>query len=193
MSQSSTNVLVVASGSIGVLQLPNYLRGIKEQGWGCKCIMTPTASRMLPPSTISSFVDTYTDDGHWGGSVARVPHLDLPNWAHVVLVLPATMNFIGNLAGGLAPNLAATAVLSTNKPVLVCPNLPEEMAEAPALKRNIARLEEDGYYVFTTVRRGYSVSLGRETSSIGVPPVSEIIEEIALRAPAEKDSAHERR
>ena len=176
--ESHNRVLVVASGSIALLQLPNYLKGIKDRGWHCKCVMTPQAARIMRPETIASFVDTFTDEGHWGASIARVPHIDLATWAKVIVVLPATMNFIGNLASGLAPNLAATTVLSSDSPVLIYPNLFETMMRIPAVQRNLTQLQADGYHVFSEVRSAYSVGRASEMSSIILPSVAETVSDI---------------
>lgn len=175
---SEPHVLVIGSGSISVTRLPAYLTALKEQRWAIKCILTPSATHLIQPLAIAAFVDTFVDGESWGSSVARVPHIDLTVWADVVVVLPATANFIGQVAGGLAPNLATTAVLSSAKPVIFYPNVAESMARKPVLRRNIELLRVDGYVVHTEFQSLYSVSLDRNVESWGMPTVDVVISHI---------------
>jgi phosphopantothenoylcysteine decarboxylase / phosphopantothenate---cysteine ligase len=77
-------------------------------------------------------------------SEAKMGHIELSRSADLVVVSPATADLIGKLAQGLANDLASTALLATDKPVMMAPAMNVRMWEHPAVKRNIATLREDG-------------------------------------------------
>ncbi len=178
LNKLSLNVLVISAGSVGVVHLPSYLPALKQQDWSVKCILTPAAAGLIMPSTVAAYVDTFVDDQSWGASVARVPHMDLAHWADCGIVLPATADIIGQVACGLAPNLATTTILACAKPLLFFPNMEESMARKPAFGRNLERLQSDGYYVHTEWRKSYSVGLNRDVYSHGMPPPNVVVDEI---------------
>jgi phosphopantothenoylcysteine decarboxylase/phosphopantothenate--cysteine ligase len=73
-------------------------------------------------------------------------HIELSRSADLVLVAPATADLIGKVANGLANDLASTALLATDKPVLMAPAMNVRMWEHPAVQRNLATLREDGVH-----------------------------------------------
>lgn len=177
-NKSSLNVLVISAGSVGIVHLASYLAVLKQQDWSVKCILTPAAAGLIMPSTVAAYVDTFVDGQSWGASVARVPHMDLGQWADCCVVLPATADIIGHVACGLAQNLATTTILAFTKPLLFFPNMEESMASKPAVVRNIGQLESDGCYVHTEWRKSYSVGLNRDVFSPGMPPPDVVVEQI---------------
>src|SRR5262249_7146955 len=73
-------------------------------------------------------------------------HIVLSRTADVVVVAPATADLIAKLAAGLAPDLASTALLATDKPVLLAPAMNVRMWEHAATARNVAALKADGMH-----------------------------------------------
>jgi phosphopantothenoylcysteine decarboxylase/phosphopantothenate--cysteine ligase len=71
-------------------------------------------------------------------------HIELARWADVVLVAPATANFLGNLANGLAADLLATLCLATTAPVVIAPAMNQAMWAHPAVQANRKTLEARG-------------------------------------------------
>jgi phosphopantothenoylcysteine decarboxylase/phosphopantothenate--cysteine ligase len=74
-------------------------------------------------------------------------HIALSRAADLVVVAPATADLIAKLAAGLAPDLASTALLATDKPVLIAPAMNVRMWEHASTKRNAAALKTDGIHV----------------------------------------------
>ncbi|MED1721161.1 flavoprotein [Brevibacillus parabrevis] len=171
--KESPNVLVIASGSIGVLQLPQYLMYLLLRKIKVKCIMTKTAANIIPPKSIAAYVDTFTDEAVYGGTVARVPHIALGEWATHVLVLPASANIIAKMAYGIADDLATTTVLSTKSPLMIFPNMGKVMAEQAVVVENVSKLKDRGYIVFDEFRTNYAVCKNIEETSLSLPPGQE--------------------
>ena len=74
-----------------------------------------------------------------------IAHIDLADWADLILVAPATANVIGKLANGLADDMVTTTLLATTAPVWIAPAMNVHMYDHPAVKRNLAQLAADGY------------------------------------------------
>ena len=178
MTTSGYHVLVISSASIGIVNLPSYLTAFKQRGWDVKCILTPGASRLLNPETVAAFADTFVESRSWGSTVARVPHIDLTTWANILVVLPATANIIGQIANGIAPTLATTAILSTTRPVLIYPNVPDSTIENKAFNRNLQMLSDDGYFVYSQSELGYSVAANQYTEGRGIPSPDVVVTHI---------------
>lgn len=73
-----------------------------------------------------------------------VAHIDLADWADLVIVAPATANVIGKMANGIADDMVTTTILATEAPVWVAPAMNVHMIQHPAVIRNINRLYADG-------------------------------------------------
>ena len=74
-----------------------------------------------------------------------IAHIDLADWADLILVAPATANVIGKLANGIADDMVTTTLLATTAPVWLAPAMNVHMYDHPAVKRNLAQLQSDGY------------------------------------------------
>lgn len=78
------------------------------------------------------------------GSSGAPRHVEIGEWADLVLVLPASANTIAKLAGGFASDLGSAVVLAASCPIAVAPAMRQTMWESAAVKRNVAQLKEDG-------------------------------------------------
>jgi phosphopantothenoylcysteine synthetase/decarboxylase len=78
-------------------------------------------------------------------SQKRPGHMELARWCDMFIVLPASADVLGQAANGLAPNLLATTVLASPRPVVFCPNLTAVMWSKRAVQRNVRTLREDGH------------------------------------------------
>lgn len=142
-------MLVGMTGTIGIYDFLYFVEafrgGIARE---VRVIQTPTAARMLDPQIVSTIAgcDVWTDpwDDHGG---VRVPHVELPAWAEVFLVLPATAHVLSTAARGDGSGLLPLTVLASPRPVGFVPHMNRTMWEAPATRRNVAQLREDGHLV----------------------------------------------
>lgn len=173
---TTKNILIVASGSIGIINLPQYIMELKSQNYNVKCILTEDAASFLPAKTLSAYVDVFTDKESFGGTIARVPHIVLGQWASLVLVLPASANIIAKITHGIADNLATTTILSTNAKMIIFPNMGAIMSEQFIVKENIQKLKNRNYEVYEEYKESYSVSKGIEENSFSLPSIEKFNE-----------------
>ncbi len=74
-----------------------------------------------------------------------IPHIELADWADLVLVCPATATTIGKLANGIYDNLLTNIISATKAPVLICPAMNVKMWQNPIVQDNVSKLKIFGY------------------------------------------------
>lgn len=135
-------VLLVVSGGIAAYKSAILARRLIEAGAGVEVILTAAAERFIGRVTFEGITGRPAHASLWDRPMA---HLDLGLEADVIVVAPATANLISRLAAGAADDLAATAVLASRAPVIVCPAMNTRMWEHPITQANVARLVDVGY------------------------------------------------
>jgi phosphopantothenoylcysteine decarboxylase / phosphopantothenate---cysteine ligase len=140
-------VLLIIAGGIAAYKSLELIRRLREREIGVRCILTRAGAEFVTPLAVASlagekvFSDLFslTDEAEMG-------HIQLSREADLVVVAPATADLLAKLAHGLADDLASTALLATDKPVLVAPAMNPQMWQHPATRRNLARLAADGIH-----------------------------------------------
>jgi phosphopantothenoylcysteine decarboxylase / phosphopantothenate---cysteine ligase len=138
-------ILLVIAGGIAAYKSLDLIRRLKERGASVRVIMTAAAQRFVTPlaaaalsgDTVYCDLFSLTDESEMG-------HLHLAQEADLVVVAPATADLLARMANGLADDLAATALLATDRPVLVAPAMNGRMWANAATRDNLARLEARG-------------------------------------------------
>jgi phosphopantothenoylcysteine decarboxylase/phosphopantothenate--cysteine ligase len=138
-------VLLIIGGGIAAYKSLELIRRLKERGTSVRAILTKAGAEFVTPLSVAAlagervFQDLFslTDEAEMG-------HIQLSRWADLVVVAPATADLMAKLAGGLANDLASTALLATDKRVLMAPAMNVRMWNHAATQRNVAALKADG-------------------------------------------------
>lgn len=144
----ASRVLLIIAGGIAAYKSLEVIRRLGDRDVGVRCILTEAGSQFVKPLSVASlsgekvFSDLFslTDEAEMG-------HIKLSRDADLVVVAPATADLIGKMAGGLADDLASTALMATDKPVLIAPAMNPEMWQHPATRRNVEQLKRDGIHL----------------------------------------------
>jgi phosphopantothenoylcysteine decarboxylase/phosphopantothenate--cysteine ligase len=136
---------LIIAGGIAAYKSLELIRRLKEREVAVRCILTRAGAEFVTPLAVASlsgekiFTDLFslTDEAEMG-------HIRLSREADLVVVAPATADLMAKMAHGLADDLASTALLATDKPVLIAPAMNPEMWAHPATQRNVRALEADG-------------------------------------------------
>lgn len=147
MAKSVRRVVLGVTGSIAAYKAPLIVRGLVGKGAEVRCVLTPSAERFVAALSLATVSKHPVALAAHDPSLWEMAHLSLASWADLVLIAPATADFVARLAQGRAEGLLDALVLSTQSPVVVCPAMDAEMWEHPATKANIARIKEFGYRV----------------------------------------------
>ncbi len=139
------SVLLIVGGGIAAYKSLELVRLLGRAGIGVRAILTEAGAQFVTPLSLSAlsgqavYQDLFslTDEAEMG-------HIQLSRSADLVVVVPATADLMAKAAAGLAPDLATTALLATDKPVLMAPAMNVRMWQHPATRRNLATLTADG-------------------------------------------------
>ncbi|PZO03539.1 MAG: bifunctional phosphopantothenoylcysteine decarboxylase/phosphopantothenate synthase [Hyphomicrobiales bacterium] len=145
---ASRSILLIIGGGIAAYKCLELIRRLKDRGISSRCILTKAGAEFVTPLAVSSlagercFTDLFslTDE-------ADIGHIALSRSTDLLVVAPATADLIAKMATGLANDLASTALLATDKRVLIAPAMNPRMWQHPATRRNMAQLEKDGILV----------------------------------------------
>ncbi|HEY2033450.1 MAG TPA: bifunctional phosphopantothenoylcysteine decarboxylase/phosphopantothenate--cysteine ligase CoaBC [Rhizomicrobium sp.] len=139
------SVLLIIGGGIAAYKSLELIRRLKERGISSRAILTKAGEHFVTPLSVASltgekvFQDLFslTDESEMG-------HIELSRSADLVVVAPATADLMAKVANGLANDLASTALLATDKRVLMAPAMNVRMWNHAATQRNLATLKKDG-------------------------------------------------
>lgn len=139
-------ILVCVTGGIAVYKAIALVSKLTQAGAEVKVVMTASALEFVTPLSfqVLSRNDVYHDTFDEKDS-SVIAHIDLADWADLVIVAPATANVIGKLANGIADNMVTTTLLATTAEVWIAPAMNVHMYENKSVIRNIEQLHEDGY------------------------------------------------
>lgn len=139
-------ILLCITGGIAVYKMCALTSKLTQKGAIVKVIMSEAATEFVAPLTFKALSknEVYTDT--FDEKDARViAHIDLADWADLIIVGPATANTIGKLANGIADNMVTTTLLAATSDVWIAPAMNVHMYDHPAVQKNIQTLYGYGY------------------------------------------------
>lgn len=141
-------VILGMSGGIAAYKSAELLRLLIKQSIDVQVVMTAAACHFITPTTMQALSGkpVYTDQ--WDASIPNsMAHINLSRGADVIVIAPASADFIAKLAHGLADDLLSALCLARVCPLMVVPAMNREMWLHAATQRNIAQLLADGVQV----------------------------------------------
>ena len=140
-----TRLLLGVTGGIAVYKSPDLVRLLIEKGAEVQVVMTEAAQKFVSPRTFQAVSGRPVRVGLWDEAAeAAMGHIELARWAELVLIAPATADFIARLAGGRADALLTTLCLATEAPVVIAPAMNRVMWANKATQSNVGVLESRG-------------------------------------------------
>jgi phosphopantothenoylcysteine decarboxylase/phosphopantothenate--cysteine ligase len=142
------SILLIISGSIAAYKSLELIRRLQDHGVHVNCILTDGGAKFITPLSVASISGNpvYTD--LWSlKDESEMGHIRLSRESDLVVVAPASANILAKMASGLADDLATTALLATDKPVIVAPAMNAMMWSNHAVQRNLKQLKQDGITV----------------------------------------------
>lgn len=141
------NIVLGGCSSIALYKTLELVSLLKKNGYNVHPVLTPNASKLISPLLFSSLSGNEVFTGESIENRQRMKHIDLAKEAHLIVVAPATANFLGKIANGIADDLLTTLILAATSPVLIAPAMNPEMWNKPQVRKNIAALKELGYII----------------------------------------------
>ncbi len=143
------HILLGVTGGIAAYKAAELVRLLRRAGAEVRVVMTRGATEFVTPLTFQAL------SGHAVRSElfdavaeAGMDHIELARWAELVLVAPASADFLARLAVGRADDLLATLCLASAAPIALAPAMNQQMWQAPATQENVRRLTARGIRLF---------------------------------------------
>jgi len=139
------SILLIIGGGIAAYKSLELVRRLTERGVRTRAILTKAGAQFVTPLSVAALSgERAYDDLFSLTDEAEMGHIQLSRSADLVVVAPATADLMAKMANGLANDLASTALLATDKKVLMAPAMNVRMWESASVRRNRAVLEKDG-------------------------------------------------
>jgi phosphopantothenoylcysteine decarboxylase/phosphopantothenate--cysteine ligase len=142
---ANKRVLLGVTGGIAAYKAAELVRRLRDEGADVRVVMTGSACAFVTPLTFEAL------SGHpvrtallASGQESVMGHIDLARWSDVILVAPASANFLARLAHGLADDLLATLCLAADSPIVVAPAMNRQMWDNAATRDNVRALAARG-------------------------------------------------
>jgi phosphopantothenoylcysteine decarboxylase/phosphopantothenate--cysteine ligase len=141
-------VLIAVGGGIAAYKVCELVSKLFQSGVEVRVILTKSAQEFITPLTLSTLSrhQAYTDDNFWQPIYSRPLHIELGEWADLIVIAPLTANTLAKLAYGMADNLLTNTVLASTCPVLLAPAMNTDMWEQVAVQRNWQQLLTDSRF-----------------------------------------------
>ena len=142
------NILIGVTGGIAAYKVVEVASRLKKSGANVKVIMTKHATEFVTPKTFQEItnnavsVDLFADAANF-----NVAHISLADFADLILIAPATANFLAKMAHGIADDLLTTTILAFDKKILLAPSMNTKMFNNPATQANLNILKARGVQI----------------------------------------------
>jgi len=145
---NNRRVLLGVTGGIAAYKAAELLRQCQTLGAEVKVVMTQAATEFVTPLTFQALSGSTVHTQLLNPEEeAAMGHINLARWADLIVVAPASANFIARLASGVANDLLSTVLLATEKPIMVVPAMNQAMFADSATQTNLSLIKERGVMI----------------------------------------------
>ncbi|CUR45031.1 bifunctional phosphopantothenoylcysteine decarboxylase/phosphopantothenate--cysteine ligase CoaBC [Alloalcanivorax xenomutans] len=145
----SKRILLGVTGGIAAYKAADLVRRLQDAGAEVRVVMTQGACEFITPLTMQALsgqpVHTDLLDPR---AEAAMGHIELARWADLILIAPASANFLARLAHGHGNDLLSTLCLATGAPIAIAPAMNQQMWADSATQKNQLILQEKGIHIF---------------------------------------------
>jgi phosphopantothenoylcysteine decarboxylase/phosphopantothenate--cysteine ligase len=138
-------ILLGITGGIAAYKAAELVRLLKKQEADIRVVMTSSAEEFISPITLQALSGNPVYTSMWDQTISNgMPHIELSRDCDLILIAPATADFIAKISIGRADDLLSTLCLARDCSLVVAPAMNKQMWENPSTQRNIRALQEDG-------------------------------------------------
>jgi phosphopantothenoylcysteine decarboxylase/phosphopantothenate--cysteine ligase len=176
MSHLQSKILLIVTGSIACYKAADLTSKLRQLGFQIRVVLSNSASQFISPITFEALSGEKVYTSLWEKDES-LAHIDLVRWSDLVLVAPATADFIAHLASGRANDLplALSIAHDFKKPFLIAPAMNPAMYQHPATQANLKKLEGWGYSILPSPK---GLMACQETGNGRMLETPELIESI---------------
>lgn len=146
MSLKDKNILLIITGGIAAYKALELIRLIRKAGGNVQCVLTKGGAQFVTPLSLSALSENPVYSDLWSlKEESEMGHIRLSREADVIVIAPASADFLAKMVNGFADDLASTTLLAADKPVLFAPAMNHKMWDHPATQNNAQKLVSYGY------------------------------------------------
>ena len=145
VEKKTPRVVLGVTGSIAAFRAADLASAMVKEGWEVHAVLTADGARFLPALTLAALTHRPVHTSLWEeGEGGRMSHLDLAQTADVIVVAPATADFLARIAHGMAGDVLGAVLLATRASVVIAPAMNTNMWTHPATRENVKLLSSRG-------------------------------------------------
>ena len=140
---SKVKVLLLITGSIAAVRIPLLVSQLVKDNYEIKCVISQNAEKLIQPLSLSilSRNACIKDDDQWSHNQSRPLHINLCDWADILIIAPLTATTLSKWVTGNADGLIPSILIANNKPIIVAPAMNTKMWRNQAVQKNYKILE----------------------------------------------------
>ena len=141
-------ILIIITGGIAAYKTLDLIRKLSKLNCEIKTILTKSGKEFVTPLSITSlsknkvYTDLFSVENE-----SEMDHISLSRWSDLILVAPASSNFLTKISNGFSDDLATTVIKASDKKVFLCPAMNVRMWEHASNKQSISTLKSYGYRI----------------------------------------------
>lgn len=142
-------IILGVTGGIAAYKSADLIRRLREAGAFVRVVMTESAKQFITPLTLQAISGNPIHDDLFDlEAEAAMGHIELARWADIIIVAPATADFMARLARGEANDLLTTVCLATKAPIVLAPAMNQGMWKNTPTQENAQVLLSRGVHLF---------------------------------------------
>ncbi|MDG6897324.1 bifunctional phosphopantothenoylcysteine decarboxylase/phosphopantothenate synthase [Actinobacillus delphinicola] len=139
------NIVIGITGGIAAYKTIELIRLLKKSQANVRVVLTPAAKAFVTPLTLQAISGNHVAESLLDPSAElAMGHIELAKWADLVVIAPASADFIARLRVGMANDLLSTLCLATSAPILLAPAMNQQMYHQAITQENLATLQTRG-------------------------------------------------
>jgi len=144
---NNLRILLCVTGGVAAYKAVDLASKLTSAGAAVKTVMTEEACHLVGQKSFEAVTGSAVFESLWAGPEEhKISHVELSEWADIVVVAPATANIIGKIANGICDDLLSTTLcVCWSKPTLIAPAMNSNMWSNPAVQRNVKTAKEAGF------------------------------------------------
>ena len=144
LNKSKIKVLLLITGSIAAVRIPLLVSKLVKDNYEIRCVVSENAEKLIQPLSLSilSRNACIVDKDQWSYLHSRPLHIDLCDWADILIMAPLTATTLSKWVTGNADGLVSSILIANNKPIIVAPAMNSKMWSNQAVQRNYIYLQD---------------------------------------------------
>jgi phosphopantothenoylcysteine decarboxylase/phosphopantothenate--cysteine ligase len=139
-------VIVGVTGGIAAYKAAELVRLLVKAGVHIRVAMTLNGTRFIAPLTLEALSGNRVVWDMWKTDSSPMDHINWGQDADLIVIAPATANFISKMAHGIGDDFLSTLILAATAKILVCPSMNTQMFLNPAVQKNMRELKQRGFF-----------------------------------------------